>query len=185
MRFLSLYRFSALLTLSLVTVLLGQMAHADWVGAGRWGTDTRWRYVQPGTWVLDQDADAGRAAIHAEGSNHDTHLAVSCTAETRSGRLTFGGYRGFDLIQPRAVQEPPVTAWMNFELDGTRLGIEMRYDPLAGLWHSAAMLDATVLEAFALGRRLTVSTPDGVELAQYRLQRGRAADRGLRETCGY
>ncbi|MEZ5752576.1 MAG: hypothetical protein R3D60_11610 [Paracoccaceae bacterium] len=159
-------------------------ASAEWIAAGRWSDGQGWRYVQPGTWIVDRDGPDS-VALHAEGENHDTRLAIGCRRGDTAAWVEFSRYRGAALAQPVDPMAAPVTAEIGFHLDDLPIGLWMTFSPETQSWRIEDALDTEALYPFGWASRLTILAPEGTELARYRLNGSSAAREALRNACGF
>ena len=161
-------------------------AHAQWIASGRWGTETNWRYIVPGTWmVLRQDNTNQPVSIHAEGANHVGRIELWCDPETQASALRFDAYRGAALRQPAASTAETVTEPVIFDIDGQTFEHQFTYDPTHRLWTASGVLDAPFLNAFSWGTRLQLRNSAGDEITSYRLNGSSQAREALRRTCQF
>lgn len=172
--------FPCPLALAALVVATALPAQAQWLAAGRWGTDANWRYVQPGTWmVLEQGSDA--VSVTAEAENHDGRLAFSCRREAVGGDLTFDLYFGDALPRPM-VATGPQSAMLR--IDGRDFGTDLAYDPVTRSWHGAAVVGADLLDAFGWGSSLDLVNATGDTISRFRLNNSGGARAALRRVCG-
>lgn len=159
-------------------------ASAQWIASGRWGTETNWRYITPGTWmVLRSDNPTQPTSIHAEGANHVGRIALWCDPQTQASNLRFDAYRGTALVQTLGalVTEEPVI----FDIDGQAFERRFSYNAAQRAWVASEVLDAPFLDAFSWGAQLRLRNAAGDEITSYRLNGSSAAREALRQTCRF
>ncbi|MCB1405505.1 MAG: hypothetical protein KDK01_04395 [Rhodobacteraceae bacterium] len=161
-------------------------AAAQWIASGRWGTETNWRYVVPGTWLIQRSDDPAQpVSIHAEGDNHVGRIELWCNPETRGSALRFGAYRGDALHQPAAFEQEKTSETVAFVIDGTRFERLFEYDAAARIWTATDVLDADFLNAFSWASRMDLVNAAGEPITGYRMNGSSAAREALRRSCQF
>ena len=161
-------------------------AAAQWIASGRWGTEARWRYIVPGTWMVQrQDSPTRPVSIHAEGANHVGRIALWCDPTSQTSALRFDAYRGSALRQPAVTEAATITEPVTFLFDGQSFERSLTYDAAQRLWTATDVLDADFLNAFSWGARLQLLNAAGDEITTYRLNGSSNARESLRQTCQF
>ncbi|MCL4675131.1 MAG: hypothetical protein KJZ59_03680 [Pararhodobacter sp.] len=161
-------------------------AAAQWIASGRWGTETNWRYVVPGTWLVQRNDDAARpVSIHAEGDNHVGRIEFWCDPQSGASGLRFGAYRGDALRQPAVPEPVKPSETVALVIDGQRFERLFEYDAAARTWTASDALDAGFLDAFSWGSRMDLVNAAGEAITGYRMNGSSAAREALRRACQF
>ena len=164
---------------TLVSVLAGFPAAAQWVAVGRWGEPEDFRFVAPGHWMVWSPA-RDTVEVSAEGDNHDGRLTFWCRQDASDGGIRFSHYFG-DTLAPAGGEAAQTVALV---VDGQRFERRMTYDPAGRLWQTAGGLGQDFLDAFSWGTRLEVQTDTGALVTRLGLNGSGTARGALRRTCG-
>ncbi len=165
-------------------------AAAQWIASGRWGSESNWRYIVPGTWMVQRhDNPAQPVSIHAEGANHVGRIALWCDPTAQTSALRFDAYRGSALRQPAATPDTTEAATITepviFEIDGQAFQRSLTYDATQRLWTATDVLDAAFLDAFSWGTRLNLRNAAGEDITGYLLSGSSSAREALRRACQF
>ena len=156
-------------------------ALAQWIAVGRWGTEQSFRYVPPGTWMVEQDSN--RTLISAEGDHHDGRLTLTCPDGPGAIRLSFSHYYGAAMnlaaIHLAGMTRVPAT----LAVGDQAFVVHLDQSPDAREW-SATLTTPEVLDALGQGRQLDLRTMDGQAVTRFGLARASAAREALRRGCG-
>lgn len=175
----------AVLTFSAAALTL-QAASAQWIAAGRWGTEARWRYVVPGTWLVLRPEAGVRdtVSIHAEAENHDGRLALWCRRDVPGGGLVFERYFGDLLQRPDGAAQDVTSQSAALVVDDRAFDIALEYHPVERQWTALNVLEGGFLDAFGWGSRMDLVNASGETVAQFRLNGSGGARSALRQGCG-
>jgi len=173
---------AATLLAALVLATTALPAPAQWIAVGRWGSEGNFRYVPPGTWMVQATGDG--IGISAEGDHHQGRIELWCSAAEPAGRLRFSGYRGEGLDASALAGEEPRRQPVQFVIDGQSFERVFDYRPDERDWVAGAVLDGPFLNALAGGQRLELRNPGGEAITAFRLDGSRAARSAVQQRCG-
>lgn len=156
-------------------------AAAQWIAVGRWGTEQSFRFVPPGTWMVEQDSR--RTLISAEGDHHDGRLTLTCPEGPGTIRLSFSHYYGTAMnlaaVHMAGMTRVPAT----LAVGDQSFVVHLDQSPDAREWN-ATLTTPEVLDAIGQGRHLDLRTMDGQRVTRFGLARASAAREALRQGCG-
>ncbi|WP_334193191.1 hypothetical protein [Pararhodobacter sp.] len=155
---------------------------AQWLAVGRWGSEGNFRYVRPGTWMVQQQE--GGVSITAEGDHHEIRIELSCDAGTPARQLRLSGYRGDALDESALAQQEPRQQALTLALDGRAFELMVDYRPVTHDWLAVEAPGSDFLDAFAQGSRLEILNKQGVRVAAVGLNGSGAARAAVRRACG-
>ncbi|WP_417627591.1 hypothetical protein [Pararhodobacter aggregans] len=155
---------------------------AQWLAVGRWGSEGNFRYVRPGTWMVEQQA--GGVSISAEGDHHEARIELSCDAGSPARRLRLSGYRGDALDESALAQQEPRQQALSLVLDGRAFELMVDYRPATHDWLAVEAPGPEFLDALAMGSRLEILNTQGVRVAAVGLSGSGAAREAVRRACG-
>ncbi len=167
-------------SIAAAVALPGMPAAAQWVAVGRWGDPGDFRYVVPGTWMV-QAGSNGAAEISAEGDNHVGRITLWCRRDPAENGVRFSHYFGDDLHHPA---EERVIEPVTFVVDGQSFAGEFEFLPQDRLWVETGGLDSALLDAFAWGTQLELRNEAGDLVTRYWLNNSGGARAALRRACG-
>ena len=170
-----------LTALVLLSATLAAPAAAQWIAVGRWGTEQSFRFVPPGTWMVEQDST--HTSISAEGDHHDGRLTLTCPDAAGRVHLSFSHYYGtaMSLAAVRLAGMTRVPATLAVGDQAFVLHLDQSAD--AREW-SVTLTTPEVLDALGQGRHLELRTMDGQRVTRFGLARASAAREALHRACG-
>lgn len=158
-------------------------AAAQWVAVGRWGSESNFRFVAPGTWMALDTGPSG-FEISAEGDNHVGRLTFWCRPDMQGGGLLLTQYNGPDLRQtprdPALVESETVT----FLFGDRRFDLDLDLIAWERTWTAQDVLTREFLEAFGRANRLELRNASDVSVTSFRMNGSSAALSALRRRCG-
>ena len=134
-------------------------AAAQWIAVGRWGGERDFRFVPPGTWMVQEDA--GAVTVSAEGEHHRGRLEFTCSASEPAGQLRFTAYHG-DALTPSGA--PAQGDAVELVIGAQRYARVLTYREDQRDWVGDAGFEAGFLEAFAAGQQMELQTCEFLEL---------------------
>jgi hypothetical protein len=158
-------------------------AFAQWVAVGRWGNESNFRFVAPGTWMTLDTGFSG-FEISAEGDNHVGRLTFWCRPDMQGGGLLLTQYLGPNLRQtlrdPAQVESETVT----FVLGERRFDFALDLIEWERSWTANDILTREFLDAFGRANRLELRNADDEVVTGFRMNGSSAALSALRRRCG-
>lgn len=172
-------RSLALLLALLVAVPVPALG--QWIAVGRWGSEQSFRFVPPGTWMVEEGTT--RTRVSAEGNHHDGRLTITCTADPGAAHLVFSHYHGtaLNMAAVRLSGLPRVATTL--AVDEHSFVLHLDASPSEREW-TTTLTSPEMLDAMAGGRQMELRTMDGQRVTRIGLSRASAAREALRQGCG-
>lgn len=156
---------------------------AQWVAVGRWGSESSFRFVAPGTWMALDTGPSG-FEISAEGDNHVGRLTFWCRPDMQGGGLLLTQYLGPNLRQtlrdPGLVESETVT----FIVGERRFDFALDLIEWERTWSAQDVLTRKFLDAFARANRLELRNAGEDIVTSFRMNGSSAALSAMRRRCG-